>query len=330
MNANYQPQGSELEAYEQAYEYEGEGEIAGEAGQEMEFRRRRRWGRGQGELAGEGETFEAEGELEGELEGEMDAEDEAGASNAFLELANEGELEQFLPLLIGPLLKGVAPMLLQAAGPLLGSIGRRVLGATNAPAREQEVEGFFLGKLLGGLFGGGRRELEQEGEYAFEGEGEGEGEGELWRYRRFHHPWRRRWGWGALPPPPPPAYAEPPTEEVAGEQEQFLGNILRGLLGEVEGYHPIDRRVASAHWFVRLARRTAFHAARAARSHAASGQPLSRQAVQRIVEDALMKAARPRRGAGCGCSRSNGMSVAQGNGASGTWVRQGNSIVIRL
>ena len=114
--------------------------------------------------------------------------------------------------------------------------------------------------------------------------------------------------------------AEGVLEEVVGEelspqqQEQFLGDIVSGLLGgELEAVAPADRDLAVARRFVRLASTAA---------HNLATQPAPRNptaAAVKAVQSAGQKL-------GFTARQPFGVGLAPRN--SGRWVRRGNQIVI--
>jgi hypothetical protein len=207
---------------------------------------------------------------DGELEGEAEAVAQA------LGVSHEGELEQFLFGLLGPLLGGLMggggkeleSMVMEAAVPVLKRVGAAVMSGS-PPPRARAVDH----------------------------------EQEWWDGYRWHHH-HRPWG------------------EPEAEQEDFLKGILGGLFGELEGMDHETARHEAARWYVRLAHRSARLATSAVESLARSG-PVTLGAVRRIVFDAVREAAEKPCAHGCGGS-------AGEPAMSGTWVRHGSRLIVHL
>ncbi|HSY22712.1 MAG TPA: hypothetical protein VK841_11385 [Polyangiaceae bacterium] len=222
--------------------------------------------------------------------GSHEREAEAEAVAHLTRVSNEAELEQFLPLLIGPLLTGLktlAPVVLRAAVPILRSVAGSALGSLAGPPQgELEGEGFRRRKNAQ------RRQGEMEGEWG-------------WHHRRWGGGWRGR-PWrdaGFSPPPEGDGEAEGflPFGKLLGgllgesegesEAESFLlGKLLGGLTGEIEGMDDDAARHTTARWFVRLARRAAREAASQVASRHRRGGDVSWPEVKRLVYDAVMRA----------------------------------------
>jgi hypothetical protein len=193
--------------------------------------------------------------------GELGPDTELELAAELLATETEAELDQFIPLLIGPALAGLkalAPVALKAAAPLLkglaskalpliksaakqglqqiGSslaqrVGQRGRARRGQPQRETEE---FLGGILGNLFGG---EMEAE--------------------------------------------------------DRFLGNILSGLLsGEMEAEETGDAQLDLAIRFVRLSHAAARSAAREIARLSAQGQKPGEGQIRKIVVNALLASAR--------------------------------------
>lgn len=290
----------------------------------------------------------------------LSAERELELAEQMLELENEEELDHFLPLLL-PLAKMAAPLIMNAAGPLIKGVAGRLLGGggrrsrRNRPENEQQ----FLGKIIGGLFGETEAENNEEEQFlgrivkGILGEQESEGEEEQFLGSIIGKLFRGR---GEL-------------EAENYVQEQFLGGLIGKLFGgrrelemEAEGEVSQERWVARALRFVRLVATASRQAASEITHLLRSGARPSPHQVRRIVFRAIVRAARqfkPRLAAAAFPGGQPAPQPAEGQGemegtmlemmirdappmgaragagrlpagGQAAWVRQGNRLVITL
>lgn len=264
---------------------------------------------------------------------------DAQLASELLAIQSEEELDQFIPALL-PAIKMALPLIGKVAGPLLKGLAGSFLGGGGSPRRRPTTqrefeEEQFLGKIIGGLFG--ELEAEDEAEEQFIGSIIGK----LLGKREF---------------------------EIESEEEQFLGKIIGGLFGggkseyedqflggilgklfgrelEFDGEY-VDPQ-ATATRFVRLARRAAHVAARDLSARLQMGRRPGLGEVRQIVLRAFLHTARRMApgyvppgfqgeaeyelAAPARLPAPRGLRTGSAAlGGSGTWVRSGNQLIVRL
>ncbi|MEY4575661.1 MAG: hypothetical protein RL701_364 [Pseudomonadota bacterium] len=213
---------------------------------------------------------------------------EAELAAEFLELQNEAELDHFLPFLL-PALKLAAPLIGKVAGPLVKGLAGKLLGGGGSkrrrrPTAQEFEEEQFLGKILGGLFGG---ELEAESEH--EEHFLGGLIGKLLGEAEFENEQEEQFIGGLL------GKIFGGNREV---QEQFLGGLLGKVFGEfefedegeTEGEAP-ELGPQHAEHFIRYARRASHLASQEITALLRSGQKPQLSQIRRIVLSAFVRTA---------------------------------------
>jgi hypothetical protein len=201
-------------------------------------------------------------------------------ASELLGVRSEAELDHFLPLLAM-----AAPLIGQIAGPLLKTVAGSLFGGgSSKKSRPQNEQEYFLGGIIGKLFGG---ELETE---SYEQEQflggilkgilGGEMETESYEQEQFLGGLLGKVFGGEM-------------EAESYEQEQFLGGILKGIIGgEVAGEMGPGRMMRRARRFVRLVHMAARHAAAEIAAIQRAGRPADEADLRMIVLRAIVNATR--------------------------------------